>query len=125
MRLFLGSILISFNLFAAHWSNLETNTHYKLTQNFQLPQIERSGARQDFSKGDDLLLKEITSLDMISVQLYEFEYKKCPGPAMKTDMEIISVQETSPVIEVGAQLENCVLSIYVETKDIHTKSFIE
>jgi hypothetical protein len=125
MKFFILLAFLSFNVFAIDWTELEAGKNYKLTQNFQLPQLERSGSLLDFSKGDELLLNEIIPLDMINVMLYEFAYKKCPGQDMKTDMEIIPVQGTTPVIEVGAQLEKCTLSIYIETKDINTQSFIE
>lgn len=125
MKFFILLILLSSNVFAMDWTELEAGTNYKLTQSFQLPQTERSRSLLDFSKGEELLLKDVIPLDMIKVMLYEFDYKKCSGMDMKTEMEIISVQETMPVIEVGAQLEKCTLSIYIETKDINSKSFIE
>jgi hypothetical protein len=125
MRFLVLLVLVSFNALAADWSELEIGQNYKLQQEFKLPQVERSGSLQDFIKGDEIVLKDIVPLDMVSVIIYEFDYKKCPGPEIKTEMEIIPVQETSPVIEIGAQLENCTLSIFIETKDISTKSFIE
>lgn len=125
MRLFLGLILVSFNILAADWNDLETNQKYSLTQAFQLPQLERSRSLIDFTEGDKVVLKEIVGLEMIKVVLYKFEYLKCPGPDMKTDMEIIPVKNTSPVIEVGAQLENCTLEIFIENKDLMGSSFFE
>lgn len=126
MRLFIGLMLVSFNLFAANWSDLEEKTQYKLTQSFQLPQIERSGSLVDLMKGESFLLTEITGLDMINVSLFIFEYKNCPGRSMKTDMEIIPVNNTSPVVEIGAQLvEGCKLEVFIENKDLMTNSFFE
>jgi hypothetical protein len=125
MRFLAILVLFSFNAFAVDWSELEIAQNYKLKQSFGLPQTERSGSIQDFLVGDDLVLTDIVPLDMINVIIYEFDYKKCPGPAMKTDMEIIPVHGSSPVVEIGAQLENCTLSIYIETKDISSQSFIE
>ena len=125
MRFLVLLVLVSFNALAIDWSELEIGENYTLQQEFKLPQTERSGSFQDFVKGDALVLKDIVPLDMIRVIIYEFDYKKCPGPEMKTEMEIIPVQETSPVIEIGAQLEDCTLSIFIENKDISTKSFIE
>ncbi len=123
--LILGLIFISFNLCAAEWNDLELDQKYTLTQSFQLPQIERSGSLVDFLQGEEVVLKDIIPLDMIKVMLFKFDYKNCPGPDMKTDMEIIPVKNTSPVIEVGAQLENCTLEIFIENKDLMTASFFE
>lgn len=125
MKFFILLTLLSFKALAVGWTELEAGHNYKLTQNFQLPQLERSSSLLDFSKGDELTLNEVVPMDMINVMLYEFNYKKCPGPDMKTDMEIIPVQGTTPMVEVGAQLEKCTLSIYIETKDINSQSFIE
>jgi hypothetical protein len=126
MRLFFGLMFVSLNLFAANWSDLEEKTKYKLTQSFQLSQIERSGSVLDIMKGETFVLKEITGLDMINVSLFIFEYKNCPGRAMKTEMEIISVNNTHPVVEIGAQLmEGCKLEIFIENKDLMTNSFFE
>ncbi len=126
MRLFIGLMLVSFNLFAANWNELEEKTQYQLTQSFQLPQIERSGSLLDIMKGENFLLTEVTGLDMINVSLFVFEYKNCPGRSMKTDMEIIPVNNTSPVVEIGAQvIEGCKLEIFIENKDLMTNSFFE
>ena len=126
MRLFIGLMLVSFNLFAANWNELEEKTQYNLTQSFQLPQIERSGSLLDIMKGESFLLTEVTGLDMINVSLFTFEYKNCPGRSLKTDMEIIPVNNTSPVVEIGAQVvEGCKLEIFIENKDLMTNSFFE
>lgn len=128
MRVFLILCLISVNVFAAeNWSDLKAGNNYKLTQNFQLPQVERSGSLIDFSKGEKFLLKEIVPLAMPGalLTLYIFDYLNCPGQEMVTDMEIIPVNETSPLVEVGAFVEKCELNVYLETKDYYTKSLFE
>lgn len=124
MRTFLIGILISFHIFAASWSELEEGKQYQLNQSFQLPQLgERSGSMLDLSKGENFLLKEISALELgFPVTLYLFRYNNCPGPALKTDMELIAVSGTTPLVEVGVQLETCELSIYLETKDSFSQS---
>jgi hypothetical protein len=126
MRSFIALLLISFNAIAVTWNDLETQETYKLTQSFQLPQTERSGSLLDLLRGDRFVLKAITGLDMINVSLFTFELKKCPGPALKTDMEIIPVDGTTPVVEIGAQIAGeCKLEIFIENKDLMTNSFFE
>lgn len=126
MRLLLLCLVISFNALAVDWTELEDGKEYKITQNFQLSQLERSGSKLDISRGDKVQLKETVALSAINVMLYIFDYKNCPGQAMTTDMEIIPVQETSPVVEIGAQLEEkCELNIYIETKDLMSNSLFE
>ncbi len=125
MRLFLGLMAISFNIFATDWNNLEIQGKYKLNQSFQLPQNERSGSFVDFIAGEEVVLRDVIGLDMIKVVLYKLDYKNCPGIEMKTDMEIIPVKNTSPMVEVGAQLEKCTLEIFIENKDLMSTSFFE
>lgn len=126
MRLLIILLVISFNALAVDWTELEDGKEYKITQDFQLSQLERSGSKLDIKRGDNVQLNETVALSAINVMLYIFDYKNCPGPAMTTDMEIIPVQETSPVVEIGAQLEEkCELNIYIETKDLMSNSLFE
>ena len=126
MRLFLILLGFSFNVLAVEWTELQDGTQYKLTQDFQLSQFERSGSKLDISSGDKVELKESVALSMINVMLYVFDYKDCPGQSMATEMEIIPVQGTSPVVEIGAQLEDkCELNIYIENKDLMSNSLFE
>lgn len=126
MRLFLFLLVFSFNALAVEWTELEDGAQYKITQDFQLSQFERSGSKLDISRGDKVELKETVALSMINVMLYIFNYKNCPGEAMTTEMEIIPVHGTSPVVEIGAQLEEkCELHIYIENKDLMSNSLFE
>ncbi len=126
MRLFLGLCLLSFQLQAVSWNDLEISNQYKINQQLQLRQIERSGSMLEISAQESFILKEDIGLDMINVSLYRLQYKNCPGPAMKTEMEIIAVKNTAPVVEVGAQLEeNCMLEIFIENRDLMTDSLFE
>lgn len=126
MRLFLFLLVFSFNALAVEWTELADGTEYKITQDFQLSQLERSGSKLDISRGDKVVLKESVALSMINVMLYIFDYKNCPGQAMTTEMEIIPVLLTSPVVEIGAQLEEkCELHIYIENKDLMSNSLFE
>jgi hypothetical protein len=126
MRLFLGLCLLSFQLQAVSWNDLEISNQYKINQQLQLRQIERSGSMLEISAQESFMLKEVIGLDMINVSLYRLQYKNCPGPAMKTEMEIIAVKNTAPVVEVGAQLEeNCMLEIFIENRDLMTDSLFE
>lgn len=127
MRLLLGlALTLSFNTFAADWNSLEIGNTYELKQSFSLPELERSGSSVDFMAGEKVSLRDIYPLDMIKVVLYEFEYANCPGKDIKTDMEIIPVQGTSPVVEAGAQLQqNCILEVFLETHDLYTESLFK
>ena len=130
MRLFLIFCLISFNAFSAipaglSWSDLEEGKTYQLTQNFQLPQNgERSGSILDFSKGDSFTLKEIMPLPIgFPLTSFIFAHKNCPGVELETEVELVTVEENGVVV--GAILDECELSIYVEGKDYYTNGLFE
>ncbi len=123
MKTFLFLCFFSLSAFATTWDDLSEGKTYHLTQNFQLKQTERSGSLFDFTKGDKVTLKEITALDTINVMLYTLTLKTCPGPDLKTEIEIIPVESTR--VEFGAQLENCQLQVFLETKDIWSPSIFE
>lgn len=126
MKILLILLFISINGYASDWRDLEVLQTYKLKQDFQLPQKERSGSLLDFSKEEELVLKEKMALSGIGVMLFIFKYVPCPGQEMETGMEIIPVQGTDPMIEIGAQLEaGCEFNVYVEIRDLFTKSFLE
>lgn len=127
MRLFFLGLLIAFNAFATDWSDLEVGQSYKLNQSFQLKQLERSGSLLDFSKGDELTLTALIPLSIpgASLALYIFDFKNCPGREMKTDMDIIPVNNTSPLVEVGAQVEECELNVFLELKDYYSASLFQ
>lgn len=128
MRLFLFLFLISFSAIGANWEDLRTGENYKLSQSFALPQYERSGAMLDFIKGEEVTLNEIVPLAIpggFNMVLYVFDYKNCPGMEMETDLEIVPVQGTSPVVKAGAILEKCELSVYIELKDYYSQSLFE
>lgn len=128
MRAWIAVIfLFSFNLLASEWAHLEIGRTYKLNQSFELPIMgERSRPSLSLLKNEKFKLKDIMGLDMLRVSLFSFEFLNCPGYQLKTDMEIIPVKSTSPVVEVGAQLEiNCKLEVFIENKDLMTKSLFE
>jgi hypothetical protein len=126
MRLIFMMFIFSLQMAQASWNELEEQKEYKINQAIQLIQNERSRSILDISQGEKFLLKEITGLDMIRVTYFQFDYKNCPGPAMTTDMEIIAVKNTSPMVEVGAQLEkDCKLGIFIENKDLMSSSLFE
>lgn len=125
MRSFILLSLISFNAFAMNWFDMDIRKDYTLLQDISLQQNERSSAMLVLARGEKFHLKEIIGLGM-GLGLFNFEYLNCPGPQMETEVDVIPVEGTSPLIEVGAMVaEGCELWVYVELKDFWTKSFFE
>jgi hypothetical protein len=127
MNVVIFTFIISFSAFAGKWSQLSIGETYLLIQNFQLSQFERSNARIDFNKGEKFTLKDKTLLDIpgAPIDLFTFDYKNCPGKDMLTDLEIIPVKGSNPLVEVGAEVVECELFIYMERKDFFNKSLFE
>jgi hypothetical protein len=115
------AFMFTTQIFATTWSDLELKKDYTLNQGFELPQLERSGSRLVLSQGETFELKKIEPLELsIPVTLMIFSYPQCPGMEMKTSMELIRVQKSE--VEVGAVVQDCELLIYLETKDLNSKS---
>lgn len=129
MRTLIGfMLLVSTSVFATEWADLELGSSYKLAQSFQLKQLERSGSSVNVEAGQVVVLRDRVPVAVpgFPLYLYVFDYKSCPGPAMKTDQEIIPVNNTSPLVEVGVELEEgCVLNVFLESKDYYTNSLFE
>lgn len=128
MRYLIALLLLTSQAFAMDWSDLEVGKSYKLTQSFSLKQNERSGSMLEVIKGQSVELKALIPLSIpgASLVLYIFDYKSCPGPEMTTDQEIIPVERTSPLAEVGVLLETgCELNVYLELKDYYSNSLFE
>ncbi|WP_408098218.1 hypothetical protein ACJVC5_04700 [Peredibacter sp. HCB2-198] len=127
MRLFIALFLISFSALATSWESLRPGQDYKITQSFELP-IYRQNSMMSFMKGEVVYLKAIEPLALpggFNMALYIFDYKNCPGPQMETELEIVEVENTSPVVKAGAQLESCELKVYIELKDYYSESFFK
>ena len=127
MRLFIALFLISFSALATTWENLRPGQDYKLTQSFELP-IYRQNSMMSFMKGESVYLKTVEPLAIpggFNMALYIFDYKNCPGPQMETELEIVEVENTSPVVKAGTLLESCELKVYIEIKDYYKESFFK
>ena len=82
----------------------------------------------DIVKGQEVELKAIIPLNIpgFSLLLYILDYKACPGPDLVTDQEIIPVDNTSPLAEVGVLLDTgCETNVYLELKDYYSNTIFE
>jgi len=106
---------------AKNWNDLETGLVYNSDQEIEL-------------MGDDstLVINTNTALTFlgkiplgaIKVQLYKFKVSTCTDTAMETELELINIQQPRGVdIVAGVELaENCILELFIETKDSNTVS---
>lgn len=127
MKLFLILLLtVSTSVFSKNlkWSSLYKGATYTLTQ-----QVDVTDRKEDFSVLADSKLKliESTALPMINVQLFKFELPSCPSNSMKTELELLELpQANQKVIVIGFDVvENCILEVFIEQKDIYSKSILK
>ncbi|MGE3609652.1 MAG: hypothetical protein AB7I27_08705 [Bacteriovoracaceae bacterium] len=129
MKLFILAFGLSFAALASNWSELEIGETYKLTQNFQLPILERSHSIMDFSKGDELYLKDKVVLPIPGHTMIKFifAYPSCPGPQIQSDTVVVKVDGTAaPVVRTVIGLEeNCELAFYLEGIYFNRESIFE
>ena len=119
-------LVFSSQVLASSWNDLEIGETYTLNQEIVLVSNSPSESSFHIPAGTKLSHSDLIPLDMISVMLYLFKLPKCPGNDFETQMEIIPVQGTSPLVEIGAQVaSNCQLEIYIETKDIYSSSIVK
>lgn len=127
MKLFLILLLtVSTSVFSKNlkWSSLYKGATYTLTQ-----QVDVTDRKEDFSVPADSKLKliESTALPMINVQLFKFGLPSCPSNSMKTELELLELPQTNQkVIVIGFDvIENCILEVFIEQKDIYSKSILK
>lgn len=127
MKLFLILLLtVSTSVFSKNlkWSSLYKGIKYTLTQ-----QIDVTDRKEDFSIPVDSKLKliESTALPMINVQLFKFELPSCPSSSMKTELELLELaQANQKVVVIGFDVvENCILEVFIEQKDIYSNSILK
>lgn len=119
-------LILSSSVFAKNlkWSGLYKNNSYTLTE-----QIDVTDRKEDFSIQADTKLKlvESSALPMINVQLFKFELPSCPSNSMKTELELLEVdQGNQKAVVVGYDIiENCILEIFIEQKDLYSKSILK
>lgn len=124
--LVLLALVFSSQVFANSWNDLEVGESYTLNQEISLVSNSPGQSTYHIPAGTVLNHSDLIPLDMISVLIYQFKLPNCPGNDFETQMEIIPVQGTSPLVEIGAQVgSNCLLEIFIETKDIYTSSIVK
>jgi hypothetical protein len=74
MRLFIALMLVSLNVFAVEWNDIQLDQNLKITQSFQLKQKIAAGSLIDIVSGEDFVVKDIIGLDMIKVVLFELSF---------------------------------------------------
>lgn len=119
-------ILFSTVAFAkTKWSDLEKNKKYSTDRVITL---EKTGYKLDLPINSKIELVEVMSLPMIKVELLKFDISEfCNDGESISDIKLIDIKQSSGlIVTVGADLaEDCVMEMFVESKDIYTNSLFK
>ncbi len=118
------AILFSASTFASvKWSNLEKAKKYVTDREIVL---EKEEFKLTLPKASSFKLVEAMSLPMIKVELLKFDISEfCSESQSISDIKLVDIKQASGlIVTVGADLaEDCIMEVFVETKDIYTNSF--
>lgn len=115
---FLTLSIFCFSTFAqvAEWADLELDQKLTLNQEILFPTeaiVIEAGTKME--------VRDLIGLP-IDVELYELQMKKCAFPDKTSEMILLEPSQKNDR-SVGIQLkENCTLEIFVELKDLYSKS---
>ncbi len=107
------------------WSDLEKNKKYTTDRAISL---EKEGYKLNLPINSKIELVEVMSLPMIKVELLKFDISEyCNDGESISDIKLIDIKQSSGlIVTVGADLaEDCVMEMFVETKDIDTNSLFK
>jgi hypothetical protein len=107
------------------WSDLEKNKKYSTNRVISL---EKEGYKLELPKNSKIELVEAMSLPMIKVELLKFDISEfCNDGESISDIKLIDIKQPSGlIVTVGADLaEDCVMEMFVESKDVYTNSIFK
>lgn len=112
------------------WNDLQTGESYLLEKNLSLsiksPLLKTTTEKYHLFSGESFFLQQISHLDIpgFPLNLYIFLKEKCSEEdvLVKTELEIIPLSFLENEREVGVEIESCQLSVYVEVKDLFSRS---
>ena len=112
---------LSFNLYALDWYDMDLDRTVRLEK-----KLEFTKEKITLKTGDTMKVWDVIDLGF-NVLVYQFEMQNCPGPDITTEMIIVNPndrQENDPSVGVQIQ-ETCLLEVFVEAKDVFSKSLFK
>jgi hypothetical protein len=128
MRIYSILCLMSFGILSsmafaqsADWADIEIGKNYVLNQSISFPGVI------DFHPGENA---EVTDLTVGGVPIIYFEvhFSDCKNPEFESEMILMNPnpEDAGNDRSIGLALEkNCTMGIWVEPKDIYTKSIFK
>lgn len=106
------------------WNDLSVGNTFEITQKIKLGQKDQNITLES---GRKLRLLEVTPLSMIKVYLHKYRIDNCNSKTPITDLELIKIKNQNKKIKtVGIDIsEPCVLEVFIDKQDYHSKSFLK
>jgi hypothetical protein len=122
--LFIVLVLLSSNVYAAakSWDELKLDSKALLLEEIVLT---KNTFTVNLPKNSLIKLQERISMPMIKVDLFKFDISKyCSDDELTTDIQLIDIkQNDGSIIIVGADIaEDCLMEVFIESKDIYSTS---
>ncbi len=123
MKTILSFLLLScsLHLYALDWYDMDLEQTVTLEKTIEFTQENIT-----LKPGDTMKVWDVIDLGF-NVLVYQFEMQNCPGPDIKTSMIIVNPNdkvENDPSVGVQIQ-ETCLLEVFVEAKDVFSKSLFK
>ena len=118
--IFLVLMIPSLAVAGLPWADIVTETSYSLDKTFKIKNTAIS-----FAKGSVINVIERAPVTMIQVERFKVEVKSCQYPDITSELELYEiVQPNGTKTTVGIEVsKGCTLEMFVELKDLNTKSF--
>jgi hypothetical protein len=107
------------------WSDLEKDKKYKTDREIVL---EKDDFKLVLPAKANIQMVEAMSLPMIKVELLKFDISAyCNDSENVSDIKLIDIRQPSGlIVTVGADLsEDCIMEVFIETKDVYSNSIFK
>lgn len=128
-RVIMATTLALFSLSALaqiKWSDIDQGSKLKFTQEIKLETIDVTKSFL-IQRGSRVVVGERVALGMINVEMFKMELVNCSDSDARGEMQLFDIEQASgKVVTVGIELiEDCNLEIFIETKDLYSKSLFK
>jgi hypothetical protein len=122
LRLLIATVVafqVSSVFATTNWSQVTSGSQYYLQNNLTI-----SNTSTTFSKGAKFVVTERTPLSMIKVEMFKIKALECADVDAVSELELYEIpQSNGKKITVGIELgEECELEVFVELKDLYSRS---
>lgn len=128
-RVMMATTLAFFSLSAfsqMKWSDIDKGSKLRFAQEIKL---ETTDVTKSFliQKGSRVAVNDRIALSMINVEMFKMELVNCSDSSAKGEMQLFDIEQANgKIVTAGIELTgDCHLEVFIETKDIYSKSLFK